>query len=230
MLRFKGAALDLPRDVGGPLSARLTSLSAHDIAELADRDIHVIAPSVITAANGLVDRAEQLTRFAPGLQPIVRSCLQEIYSLKAPDDSFDISHSEPRWPTRIFVSFPVSSIVAELRVAEAIVHEAMHLNLTFLEGRARLVARPRMLYSPWKAEARPASGVVHGLYVFACIYSFFRYLSREVSLDDRQQRHVNQRFVDIKAEVGSIDRSSLLACLTPDGDFLVRTFFASIED
>jgi HEXXH motif-containing protein len=46
----------------------------------------------------------------------------------------------------------------------------MHLNLTFLERSVELVRKMELLYSPWKANTRPVSGVLHGLYVFGCIY------------------------------------------------------------
>jgi HEXXH motif-containing protein len=100
----------------------------------------------------VIDRAIHLFQVAPGLEPIIRSCVHEIIVLKALDISIDVSHSEPRWPTRIFISIPASSGVADLRVAEAVVHEAMHLNLTFLERSAVLVTRMELLYSPWKGE------------------------------------------------------------------------------
>jgi HEXXH motif-containing protein len=229
MLEIDGAPLDLPPDRGGFLSSRLATPSDDIIAELKERGLQVIVPAAVTRIGTILDQATKLIRVAPGLDSVVRRCVKEIVILRVPDDSFDVSHSEPRWATRIFVSVPCSSVVGDLRVAEAVVHEAMHLNLTFLEGCTRLVARAELLFSPWKTDARPASGVLHGVYVFACIYRFFGHVSREVRLDERSQRHVEQRFAEIRGEVGAIDRHSLLECLTATGASLANTFFGAID-
>jgi HEXXH motif-containing protein len=229
ILQIGGAPIDLPLDRGGPLSERLTSLDENTVAELKGRDLQVMALTASAESPNVLDRAADLIRVAPQLEAVVRRCVQEILVLKAPDDSFDISHSEPRWASRIFISVPASSFVADLRVAEAVVHEAMHLNLTFLEKRLQLVASTELLYSPWKFEERPASGVLHGLYVFACIYRFFAHVSQAVPLDDRKRCHVEQRIAEIQTEVGSIDRRSLLQCLTSSGRLLARNVFDSIN-
>jgi HEXXH motif-containing protein len=224
-----GKPLDLPPDIGGPLSGRLVSLDSETVTELEQYNLHVLEPVIAAGAVDVIDRSIELIRAAPGLESTIRHCVHEIILLKAPDKSFDVSHSEPRWPTRIFISVPASSPVAEIRVAEAVVHEAMHLNMTFLERYAELVAKADLLYSPWKEEARPISGVLHGLYVFACINRFFQHVSRNGKLDRRGKQHVDDRITDIGAEVASIDRISLVECLTPNGAKLAHLFFATFD-
>jgi HEXXH motif-containing protein len=177
----------------------------------------------------IIEEAAALIRVVPELDAIIRQCVQEILVLRAPDDSFDVSHSEPQWATRIFVSIPRPSVVAALRVAEAIVHEAMHLNLTFLEERIQLIAKTRLLYSPWKVKDRPASGVLHGLYVFVCIYRFFAQISRLVGIEDESRRHIERRRAEIRAGIASIERSSLLQCLTAGGLSVAKTSFAFVD-
>jgi HEXXH motif-containing protein len=228
LLQIYGARLVLPCDCDSPLSARVAVLDEDTIAEFKHRDLHVLALPRSDCLAGILGRAADFIGAAPELESVVRRCVHEIILLQSPDNAYDISHSEPRWATRIFISIPAPSTVGELRVAEAIVHEAMHLNLTFFERNMQLVARPKLLPSPWKTELRPASGVLHGLYVFVCIYRFFEHVSQQVPLDDQGHCHVEKRFAEIWAEIDSIDRSALLDCLTPDGVSLAKDLFGSI--
>jgi HEXXH motif-containing protein len=229
ILQIDGTPLELPLDAGGPLSARLVSISGDIVKELQDRDLNVIEPTEAIGAAEAIDQATCVIGVAPYLASIVRRCVQDILVLRSSDDTIDVSHSEPCWPTRIFVSIPTSSPIRDLRIAEAIVHEAMHLNLTFLEGCAQFVREEGLMYSPWRTEARPASGVLHGLYVFSCIYRFLGYVARENPLDDRRQGHITQRLADIRDQIDSIDRRSLLQCFTPTGAVLAQSLFSAVE-
>lgn len=56
---------------------------------------------------------------------------------------YDVSHSTPVLPLSIFVSVPgADERHAELRLAESIIHEAMHLQLTFIESLSHSLSRP----------------------------------------------------------------------------------------
>jgi HEXXH motif-containing protein len=227
MLVIDDKPLDLPADPGGPLSRRLATLEKSVVSELEKRNLHAVKPS--EEAPALLDRATNLIRIPPGLESIVRRCTHEISPLHVPNDSFDVSHSEPRWPTRIFVSVPKHSPVGDLRIAEAIVHESMHLNLTFLELRTQLTNSTTLLYSPWKSEPRPASGVLHGIYVFACIWRFFSYLLGRNLLGDQARRHVEQRREEIRIEISLIDRPDFFRCLTTRGQELACMIFSRVD-
>lgn len=99
-------------------------------------------------------------------------CLvRSIHVLRAPRDH-DVSHSTPAIPFSAFVSVPrVDERDAALRLAESLVHEAMHLQLTLVDRTDALVIdRRRRAYSPWKEDSRPLEGLLHGLYVFAVIH------------------------------------------------------------
>ncbi len=105
----------------------------------------------------------------------------------------------PRWPYRIFISIPARSRVQDLRVAEAVVHEAMHLILTNFERVSPLVSDERTLKSPWRSELRPAAGVLHGIYVFCCISRFFRHLDNKSHLGACAMEHSQRRQFEIAA-------------------------------
>lgn len=221
-LGIDGSPIELPLDVGGCLSNRLALADKTTSVELLEHDLHVITPPLM---HGVIDHASKLISAAPSLEAVVRRCVKEILVLASTDDTVDISHSEPRWPTRIFISLPSSSPIADLRVAEAIVHEAMHLNLTFLEQHVELIRSEKHLYSPWRNEPRPVAGVLHGLYVFACIYRFFEHIMRSVSLEAKRCDHVRQRFDDIENEFIAVDRPSLMEHLTSPGELLAHNLF-----
>ena len=78
--------------------------------------------------------AVHILAHVPTLQKTVGSLVGVCHILKPEDDDYDVSHSHPYVPFSIFVSIPQQRRAnCELRVAESIVHEAMHLQLTLLE-------------------------------------------------------------------------------------------------
>ncbi len=102
----------------------------------------------------------------PGLAASVASLARILHVIQVEDDDFDKSYSEPDLPFSIFVSVPEARRSdATLRVAESIVHETMHLQLTLVERRVPLVnpASEAQFYSPWRGTDREASGVLHAL-------------------------------------------------------------------
>ncbi|HEX8214871.1 MAG TPA: HEXXH motif-containing putative peptide modification protein, partial [Allosphingosinicella sp.] len=114
--------------------------------------------------------------------------------------------------------------VAALRAAENVVHEAMHLQLSFVEQATPLVADlEATIRSPWKQEPRQLQGVLHGLYVFVCISAFFRGLQEVDALGTPGRKHVEGRLSDIEAEIASVAVGDLKKGLTPAGSaFLNR--------
>jgi HEXXH motif-containing protein len=114
-------------------------------------------------ALALLDRISGLTAT---LAPLARA----IHRLEAPPD-FDVSHSEPALPYSIFVSIPPTSATSAARLAESILHEAMHLQLSLIEAEEPLVSAPEQAgWSPWQTVERPVQGLLHGLYVSAVIH------------------------------------------------------------
>jgi HEXXH motif-containing protein len=229
LLATNSAALALPFDNGRQLSERLHDQTSDVVDTIRLHGLEPLALASAPFAPSIVDGASRLIGIDPELHRIVGCCAREISILATPGDAYDISHSTPLWPTRILISIPAPSAIAHVRVAEAIVHEAMHLNLTFFESEVALVACDVSLYSPWKDDPRPASGVLHGLYVFGCLCCFFRILLRTAFVDANVKCHVERRLFDIRSECKSIDAKRLLGCLTPDGKALVHRLF-SITD
>ena len=200
-------------ELAGELAERGLSLRARTFSD--DR--------AIARAGGQIHRV-------PALERVVLSRVQDILILDSPDPCIDVSHSEPRWPTRIFVSMPPGEPIGDLRLAEAVVHEAMHLNLTLLEGQVQLVIPGYQLYSPWRRASRPAGGVLHGLYVFVCLLRFFEILKCDHDLSAEQHDHLARRQAQILTECGEIQPEALSMALTSDARLLVTRLFKMVDD
>ena len=198
---------DTSRDIPGTVQA-----------DLASRGLS--ARSRTLADDCFIRRAENLIQLVPSLAQEVLRLVDSLFILDIPDPCYDQSHSEPAYPGMVLVSLPPSDEVGALRLAEGIVHEAMHLNLSESEQRVPLVAGEARLYSPWRQGERSASGVLHGAYVFACVRRFLKIVSP--SLDDRLARHATKRQNEIQEEAANVDWVFLADHLTPRGIALLK--------
>lgn len=205
------------------LLENLTAPPPHELAVVTARWRHGDGTR-ITTALALLDQVGGLTAT---LAPLIRT----IHRLEAPPD-YDISHSDPALPYSIFLSIPPPSATAAVRLAESILHEAMHLQLSLVEGEAPLVAnRDREGWSPWLARERPAQGLLHGLYVFAVIFEVLKQFDETLDLatlnmealpsdEEAIRNHSRRRRRQIAAEVGEL--SDFSASLEPAGELLRR--------
>jgi HEXXH motif-containing protein len=160
------------------------------------------AAEVLDSVNTLADTVGCLAR--------------SIHLLRASIDH-DISHSSPHLPFSVFVSIPEpTERDASLRVAESLIHESMHLQLTLLDTIEPLVdASGTCGYSPWKQEIRPVEGLLHGIYVFAVIHQTLGVLA---DLQPASQAYCVKRRNAIQAEVGILPAE--LDGLSATGDAL----------
>lgn len=122
----------------------------------------------------LQDAMNVLAR-VPTLQATVAALIRTCHLLKPENDAYDVSYSDPHIPFSVFVSVPQRRGQADaLRVAESLVHEAMHLQLTLIERLLPLVEDSHQTwFSPWKGTQRSPQGVLHALYVFRATDRFF---------------------------------------------------------
>jgi HEXXH motif-containing protein len=85
------------------------------------------------------------------------------------------------------------------RLAESIIHEAMHLQLTLIESIVPLInSTTQTAFSPWKQSERPVQGLLHALYVFAVISEALNSL---VDLVPGIADHAARRCLQIAEEV-----------------------------
>ncbi|SRR6266705_4903566 len=145
-----------------------------------DAGIEFYTAKEINSANLLscVEDAMNLIKRVPTLHATVDALVRSVHLIKPKDDDYDVSFSEPHIPFSIFVSVPwQQSSPTALRIAEAVVHETMHLQLTLIESILPLVRSTIGRYfSPWRREYRNTNGVLHSLYVFCVIEQFLKVL------------------------------------------------------
>jgi hypothetical protein len=169
------------------------------------------------------DRAIKIIANVPGAALAVSSVLSVVHFLKPDSPEYDISYSEPTLPFSIFVGIDSRLRVnPHLRLAESVLHECMHLQLTLIEQRTPLIAADNEEHlSPWRQTLRPTRGVLHALYVFRVIQEFFSALLVSVSLSEEEHRHIQRRLKDIEIEVEQTGDLSSSRDLTPAGQVLV---------
>ncbi len=170
--------------------------------------------------SGLFAEAAEAIAWAPSLAAIVATRVAAVHLLQA-EPGFDVSHSEPHWRDRIFVSVPDRrDEVGALRLAEGVIHEALHLHLTELEAITPLVRdRTGRLASPWRPEPRSFGGVLHGAFVFVGLKAYFDAVT--APSESAAGRHLDQRSAEIGEELAQVDLAELKAGLTEPGAALL---------
>ena len=167
--------------------------------------------------------ALSLIASVPSLHSTVAEYLRSLHILESPGFDYDVSHSDPGVPFSIFASVPLYERKGGLRLAESIIHECMHLQLTITEEVLPLVGAPEVrLFSPWRQTLRPVTGVLHGFYVFAVVHEFYRVLSRTGSLTSDESAFISKRRQQIIEEVAQVAFLASAEALTDDGRFLVQ--------
>jgi HEXXH motif-containing protein len=212
-----------PSTSSTPSTIAIEALSPDSAIKYQEQGVSFYSAEVIlhsTILSCLEDALVIINR-VPSLMKTVASLVSSLHLIKPEDADYDVSFSEPRVPFSIFVSVPQERLANDaLRVAEAIVHEAMHLQLTLIEGSQLLVSgKNNQYFSPWRREHRNAQGLLHGLYVFWVIAEF---LEGVVVSDHSRNDYVSSRRSDIAAERNQILSFSDSSELTYLGSRFVR--------
>ena len=141
----------------------------------------------------------------------------------APD--VDVSYSEPSLPFSIFIScLPVTGKDRVERLAESLVHEALHLPLSLVERLEPLVGeffREERIFSPWRGEWRTARGLHHAVYVFANLRFFWRQVA---SSRPGSASFARARIETIDGELAAASPLLESRSLTPVGRRLATSF------
>jgi hypothetical protein len=162
--------------------------------------------------------------FIPESHKCISTLVKRIQVLKQVEDEIDTSYSHPEIPFSIFISLcRNNSLTSNLRVAESILHEAMHLKLTLIEKHVDLINpnSSETFYSPWRYEQRPIRGVLHGLFVFRSILEMYKLLLNSlINFNDCMQ--IYYRIEDIENEFRHLKRLSMNQGFTSMGSSLVN--------
>jgi hypothetical protein len=173
-----------------------------------------------TAILSCIEDALAVINQMPSLMRTVAKLVRSLHVIESEKEDHDVSFSEPSIPFSIFVSVPNKRITNDrLRVAEAIIHETMHLQLTLMERIQPLVTRSEKRYfSPWRQEPRNAQSLLHGIYVFRVIAEVLGDLN--VS-DDSELEYLSRRRSEIAAEINQTRFSPDCAELTSIGSAFI---------
>lgn len=150
--------------------------------------------------------ADAITRLeAVGAGYSVTRLIRSVHCVKARGPGYDCSHSDPSLPFSVFVSVPFAEPDGELRLAESLLHEAMHLQLTLIERQVALTcADAKRGYSPWQQGQRPLLGLIHGLYVFAVIHGWLTALTVDETTSFADRAYAHRRLRDIDQEIAQV--------------------------
>jgi len=144
-------------------------------------------------------------------------------------EDYDVSFSDPAIPFSIFVSVPARvDRRSVLRVAESLIHETMHLQLTLFEICCPLVDQRSnwSMYSPWKQQPRPAQGILHGLYVFHVLRWMWHQILQRTRIE-MDHAFATRRIVEINDEISSVRAFEKSPALTKEGNLFLEKLFGS---
>lgn len=140
-----------------------------------------------------------------------------------------VSFSDDSVPGALYVS-PVAGggLVGVIDLADSIIHEHRHQKLYLLSRHVDLVAADRpLVQSPWRAEPRPPSGVLHAVFVFAELHAFWRWVGDTADGEHRARavREVEAITNRLREGVAVLDG----VALTPAGRRLVAVLARRAE-
>jgi hypothetical protein len=184
--------------------------------------------SIDSIENEIIDKIQSALRLLDCNQELKKSIfalVKRIQIVSTPDPEIDVGHSDPEIPFTIFISIcENNSKISNLRVLESIIHEAMHLKLTLLEKVLPLieVGTTETFYSPWRDEARPIKGVLHGVYVFKSVYDFMTQYHLRKNTSESELKYIIVRKNSIENELKKTNEVQNCIGFTRSGAILLK--------
>ncbi len=224
--KFELVSNRLQIEIDSPLKTYIEGFSEEHLGNFyLENGLVPLGSEEIISAKTKLEKALSLFDYSDGPLKSINLLIRSIHVVKQDDPEIDVSHSDPDIPFSIFLSVckditPISNI----RVAESILHEAMHLKLTLLESIIPLVEFDifETFYSPWRGVKRPVRGVLHGLFVFRSIVDFFKE-NEFIGCDDAKVRnYLDRRTAQITSEFEHLKDFHSSKGLTQSGANLVR--------
>jgi hypothetical protein len=196
-----------PSTCATPSAIAIEALSPESAIKYREQGVSFYSADEILQSTILLGLEDALVIInqVPSLMRTIATLVRSLHVIRPEDEDYDVSFSEPHIPFSIFVSVPERRISNDaLRVAEAIVHEAMHLQLTLIQHMTPLLdPTSNKYYSPWKREFRDAEGVLQALYVFKIIHDFLRALNATF-IDANEEQKISKRLSAIRSQIGNV--------------------------
>ena len=173
----------------------------------------------------MLEKSLDLIRTVLPLHGTVAGLCRSLHVLAASGRDVDVSCSDPSLPFSIFVSCPPATERNRVeRLAENIVHEALHLQLTLVETIEPLVTDDPdepPVFSPWRNEPRNVHGLVHAVYVFGNIRHFWKRVAAELP---ESSSFARSRIEVIDGEMDTAKQLPASRALTATGRRLATSF------
>lgn len=209
------------------ICARVELLRSPAISQFSARGLDLCSAEELADGKSfkVISSALDMINKVQSLGDCIHSLVRSLHVLRPQDPSVDVSFSEPALPFSIFVSVPnIHSDQIAMRVAESIVHEAMHLLLSLVERSIPLVTtHEKKHYSPWRNQLREAGGLLHGMYVFRVIFDWLGFF-RETPV----AAYAHHRRAQIREQLLGSNLPLLEASLNSNGAALARRIVANI--
>ena len=217
-------------ETGGPILLECLPSRAGAELEAVGLSLRDVGHSAVLASIGILKQARRSVHAVwPELSASIGYLVRCIHLIEAPSPALDCSYSRPDLPFSVFLSVPNQGARARIeRLAEALVHETMHLQLSLVERGIPLIESARagtVAFSPWWGGERHVRGVLHALYVFVVVQRLWQRATRRAPCGlDREFAEARVRA--IRDEVREARHLAASPGLSPEGRQLVRRLLA----
>ncbi|MGA9582286.1 MAG: cyclophane-forming radical SAM/SPASM peptide maturase YhhB [Allosphingosinicella sp.] len=181
--------------------------------------IHFEGADVTESAAPVVAEALEIVRaWRPALHGEMSRICRAVQFVRDPSAHPEkiVSFSDNSVPGALFVSVMQGDrVIDAYDLADSLIHEHRHQKLYLLERRFPTTEPGELVVSPWREDLRPASGLLHAIFVFVELRRFWEHV-RDDGAERLRRRALNQ-LVDTERNLVEA-YETLRACpLTPAG-------------
>lgn len=146
----------------------------------------------------------------PALASELRAICSAVQFVRDPSAHPDkiVSFSDDSVPGALFVSITSGSgLIDPYDLADSLVHEYRHQKLYLLERRHPTTQPGALVVSPWREDLRPASGLLHAIFVFVELRRFWEHVrdhgperlnNRAIAQLEDTERNLAQAFATLR--------------------------------
>ncbi|GAA0460274.1 FxsB family radical SAM/SPASM domain protein [Sphingomonas molluscorum] len=172
--------------------------------EFEPEDVTAVGRTLVAEALAIVDA------WRPALAAELRTICSAVQFVRDPSAHPDkiVSFSDNSVPGAMFVSVTIGSgMIDPYDLADSLVHEYRHQKLYLFERRHPTTQPGALVVSPWREDLRPASGLLHAIFVFVELRRFWEYVrdhgpirlnNRAVAQLEDTERNLAQAFETLR--------------------------------
>jgi HEXXH motif-containing protein len=192
-------------------------------------DFEELSPEALVKWRSTLEQAwAWISECSPPLATEMMMSLHAIIPVRSSSVEVHTSASFRETPGLIALSWTPDASV----MVEALVHEYHHQKLNTLLNIDPVVVGPSAdaaYYSPWRPDARPLTGVLHGAYAFQAVLQFYKEMF-EAEVPLLHETRVRQRMYLLKGQVQTaLNTLRDVAQLSPLGEALVEAMWEKID-